>query len=466
MDWMKSHQVSSNLIVISGFDDFDFVRQTLKHGAIDYLLKPIDPNHLADALKKAIESCKKSQRIEIEHQELVTVVNELKSVYLDKCFSDLLITPDMSVNNQIYKEFLEFYRPSSCQIAVASIEIFEDKERIAAQFIEIGNQYLWEEKKGYAFRNIHDSDEIVIVLWDDLTHTAKLLDKLNNHFWSHHQKQFEIGVGKIAPFPAGFGRSYLEAVSAGKNFNLLHSSSSRVHPFNGHLIQQPGTLRFGEYKEGLGIAIQSGNKEQIQLALQQWFTYLQTLNKISFHQYKWWLDDYYLTKRTWVEGFVEKDTIERLNLESSSLPFPYNAERNFSLNQLQQHVSQDLQAFSKVLVEYQAQRRNVMQDIANFIQSNYREISLTDISNQFHLNREHISRRFKQAFGTTIVNYVSQIRIDKAKVLLMNPHLKIAEVGNTVGYDDEKYFSRVFKRVTGLSPKDYRSKISINTKSS
>ncbi|MNJ52700.1 Arabinose operon regulatory protein [compost metagenome] len=100
---------------------------------------------------------------------------------------------------------------------------------------------------------------------------------------------------------------------------------------------------------------------------------------------------------------------------------------------------------------------NVIHEISDYIRKNYQDVSLSDIANQFHLNREHISRRFKQEFGITIVNYVSQIRIDKAKVLLLNPHLKIAEVGSAVGYDDEKYFSRVFKKLTGLSPTDYRN---------
>src|SRR5690606_15238140 len=89
MDWMKLHQIQSNIIVLSGFDDFNFVRHTLQHGAIDYLLKPINPQHLEDALKKAIDKRNESRKMKAEHQELVTVVNELKPVYLDKLLSNL-----------------------------------------------------------------------------------------------------------------------------------------------------------------------------------------------------------------------------------------------------------------------------------------------------------------------------------------------------------------------------------------
>lgn len=55
-----------------------------------------------------------------------------------------------------------------------------------------------------------------------------------------------------------------------------------------------------------------------------------------------------------------------------------------------------------------------------------------------------------------MLDYLSRIRIDKAKLLLHNPHLRIAQVSEMVGYHDEKYFSRVFKKLEGINPGEYR----------
>lgn len=99
-----------------------------------------------------------------------------------------------------------------------------------------------------------------------------------------------------------------------------------------------------------------------------------------------------------------------------------------------------------------------MQEIALYLQNNYnREITLQEISDQFYLNRDYISRRFKQEFDETIVNFISKIRIDKAKKLLIQADMSIATIAQTVGYEDEKYFSRVFKKYVNMTPKEFRN---------
>lgn len=456
MDWMKIQQIQSNIIVLSGFDDFNFVRHTLKHGAVDYLLKPINPQHLEDALKKAIEKRNESRKIKAEHQELVTAVNELKPVYLDKLLSNFLLSPDTVINTAMNNDFFELCHTGSCQVIVTDIDLMKNREKAADIVVDLCNQYLWIDNKGYAFRNIHHNNEIVLLYWNEFMDIARILNQINQDLWNITGGQLEFGLGSPVSFPAGLSQSYEKAVNALKHGNLLQSSSSRIHLYKDQLSKQISTLGFSEYKEGLRLAVRSGNIGQIQLAVQNWILHLSTRDNITFLQYKWWVEEYHLTKHLWLEEFTSNH-MEDLAQEKNYLPFPLHSDKKFSLQQLQHLITEDLLIFSKKVLEYQTSSNNIIQEISDYIRKNYRDVSLSDISRHFHLNREHISRRFKQEFGITIVNYVSQIRIEKAKVLLLNPHLKIAEVGSTVGYDDEKYFSRVFKKVTGLSPTDYRN---------
>lgn len=100
-----------------------------------------------------------------------------------------------------------------------------------------------------------------------------------------------------------------------------------------------------------------------------------------------------------------------------------------------------------------------MQRIEEYLQQHYQEeINLQDIADRFYLSREYISRKFKQDYGATITDYVTGIRMDKARKLLANPYLKIYEVAYGVGYGNEKYFSKVFKKYTGHTPNEYRQK--------
>jgi two-component system, response regulator YesN len=107
--------------------------------------------------------------------------------------------------------------------------------------------------------------------------------------------------------------------------------------------------------------------------------------------------------------------------------------------------------------------KNSMQEIEHFLRNNYKQdITLQEIADQFFLSREYISRRFKQEFKETITDYLTRIRMENAKKLLRNPHLKIYEVAYQIGYHNEKYFSKVFKKSTGISPIEYRNSVLSN----
>jgi two-component system, response regulator YesN len=101
--------------------------------------------------------------------------------------------------------------------------------------------------------------------------------------------------------------------------------------------------------------------------------------------------------------------------------------------------------------------KNSMQRIVEYINENFRnDINLQDIADTFFLNKEYISRKFKQEYNETIIDYLTKIRMEQAKQLLSNPTKKIYEIAYHVGYQNEKYFSKVFKRQVGKTPNEYR----------
>lgn len=87
------------------------------------------------------------------------------------------------------------------------------------------------------------------------------------------------------------------------------------------------------------------------------------------------------------------------------------------------------------------------------------DISLEDVAEHVHLNPHYFSKVFKQQTGETFIDYLTRLRIERAKELIGEGHLSLKEVCYLVGYNDPNYFSRVFKKVTGLTPTEYRSGI-------
>ncbi|WP_372630627.1 helix-turn-helix domain-containing protein [Cohnella sp.] len=101
--------------------------------------------------------------------------------------------------------------------------------------------------------------------------------------------------------------------------------------------------------------------------------------------------------------------------------------------------------------------RLVMKKACDYAEKHYmQEISLSQIADYVGLSVSHFSALFKQSTDDSFVNYLNQIRIDKAKKLLLEPDLKIYQVAEIVGFSSVPYFNRVFKNITGWSPNEYR----------
>ena len=97
--------------------------------------------------------------------------------------------------------------------------------------------------------------------------------------------------------------------------------------------------------------------------------------------------------------------------------------------------------------------------IKDYIDRNYKkDISAKDVAGILGYSDVYFSKVFKQLFDDNFINYLTKIRIDRAKVLLKDISFNIKEVGKSVGYADSNYFTKVFKRSVGMSPSEYRNK--------
>mgnify|MGYP000047083594 len=103
---------------------------------------------------------------------------------------------------------------------------------------------------------------------------------------------------------------------------------------------------------------------------------------------------------------------------------------------------------------------HIVSSVQAYISAHYGEqLSLDQLAQQFYLSSSYLSRLFKRETGTTLTTYLQNVRIEAAKNLLRTTALKSYEVAERVGINDPVYFSRIFKKITGLKPKDYRHSV-------
>lgn len=99
-----------------------------------------------------------------------------------------------------------------------------------------------------------------------------------------------------------------------------------------------------------------------------------------------------------------------------------------------------------------------MQDIVAYVETYYmEELSLEKLASRFFLSREHISRKFKHQTGMPLSKYITNLRIRQAKAWLTETDESILSISLMLGYQDEKYFSKLFKKVVGITPFEYRN---------
>ncbi|NLL96232.1 MAG: helix-turn-helix transcriptional regulator [Clostridiaceae bacterium] len=88
------------------------------------------------------------------------------------------------------------------------------------------------------------------------------------------------------------------------------------------------------------------------------------------------------------------------------------------------------------------------------------DISVKNIAERLYISKAYLSELFKEATGIPLSEYISMVKIERAKFLLSTTNMKAYEIADALGYNDHEYFSKVFKQKTGLSPTVYRREIS------
>ncbi|WP_281885416.1 response regulator [Paenibacillus sp. YYML68] len=458
-------------IVISGHDDFELVRHTMKHGGADYILKPIDAQQLKETVQKAVFELKQEQEERLLQQAREMEVNQLRPVYWDTIWSNLVSEP--AGYDKHAKEIVDEYGfdPSitECRLAVLSLDTINGKlkDRFWSQWdlvyfslMNVCNEVLTEQQParlGIAFRYWNSDNEIVLLLVRELGRSDQLLQTVQQCIKSTFQSSLDIGVSGTLAYPDGLKNAYAEAKQALRRRNLLEKQK-RIHVYQ---PEEPGTLptslSIDGYAEMIRLAVRSGSEEQISKAVSEWMAAVRKLGSIDLEQLELWWHQYKAYKSRWiVEWFGDQQQLVQPR-EEAEFQVPTDNEGRLALDLWEQQLTRSLSELSKQMLKLQQQDSNVMFEIAKYISNHYHEdISLQEIANHFYLSREYISRKFKQEFGENLSDYLSRIRMDKAKLLLLNPHLRIAQIASMVGYEDEKYFSKVFKKTTGVTPNEYR----------
>lgn len=535
MAWVNEHAPSLKFIVISGHDDFEFVRGTVRHGGIDYILKPIEPEAINAAVAKAVRQWRQEERERLEQQSKSIRLNEIKPIYGEKLLSSMIDDPG-SADSSLKRLRMEGVIPPEAdrarllliQVDASDTSLLRrfgnDGELMQFSLINICNDFLIADQRGIAFKHWGASMEILILVWKQPERAAELVGKINDGLFHTLQRRIHVGLASPGPLPSSLPAQYAEAAAAIRRRNLLQPDQylhglkqgqhvaegvrvsedkhvaeglrvpEGVHVSGGQRLSggvrvsggqrmsegvrvsggqrlsegvrvsedEPVSLSFASFQADFKTAVLSGDPGQIASSAQQWIDALTRSGYISPELLESWRSSILSFRSGLLREVLGSEADQVLSAleqgdqaEASPVPNGYA----FSPFAWRDWLIGFLTRLAGEISKRQQRESRKIGDILAYIEQHYQsELSLQDLAAHFQVSREYISRKFKQEFGDNFSDYLATYRIDKAKKLMRNPNLKIQQVAEMVGFNDVKYFSKVFKKQEGVSPREYRSK--------
>lgn len=461
MKEIRRNNASTIFIVMSAYDKFDYAKEAINLGVLEYLNKPVEKSKIVEVLKRAMviidkDREKRSEELEIrEKMETVVPIIENGFIY-----------------NLLFQEYFE-----------EDIENFKNLLGITTNYCYMGALVFGENQEGSHMTNAigtsvrvqnhyHEVREIVrgffpcimgsvmankiaILIPTDKEHLEyneriALIDKareLMRKLRSRTDVAFRMGFGSIGKMQDSM-KSYNEALRA-----LLQTDGSVVH-----VDDIPISC---DYEENYPVETEheifdetgKGNIERQHAAVNRYFD--------------WMIDNYRGCEsdiKLKVLEFVLR--AETISYNASGRTYRFQSRQDYlptivemkDVEQMRKWFLDKMeQAVREVANNKETQSGGVVAKAKSYINANYhKEISLDEVSREVDISPYYFSKIFKDETGENFIEYVTGIRMEKAKELLVSSGLSMKEICAKIGYSDPNYFSRTFKKNVGVTPTEYK----------
>lgn len=458
---VKNRGYQMKIIVISGFAEFEYAQESIKLNVSDYLLKPFASRRLLEVVLRFKEELEKEEAEKTEINGLREQLKKNKSALSEKLLLDLLNGNAVTDNIQAQLDFLGIKNLLNRDFQVAVVEIPENQlSEMTEEEKYLLNLQLFQQMQRSAsagayptFVINHHRNQVVLVVFEPDSDLPIRLGEILTQARLSLNQSLACGIGHQYHNLADLAVAYREAYSAlqyrylyGLNqvfsINDLNPDRQSYHKI---LNLLPEHLIFDNLKIGAEHAVRDDLKaifsEMRRSKLSPELSKIvgsnlillacTTLNQLGYNAGDIFGDDF--------SGLSDVSRVESLEeLEKLLVAF-------FDL--INDHIRQKRTSINHQLVE----------EIRQFIDGHFTEdITLSRMANQYKISPSYLSLLFTERTGKNFIDYLTERRLKKAKELLKHTNLKIYEISNAIGYNDSFYFSNCFKKMTGVSPSEYR----------
>lgn len=454
-------------VIISGYQQFDYAKKAIQYGVKDYLLKPIKKQELNDVLMNIKKDyMEENNRLSVEEQNrfmLQTNIEKVRTTFFSEILYKKNRLKDQMTVDQINREYNFKFQEGIFQVVVIKLDGLEEEARISSVYIQDKfTQGIEKHIAGQCFDCEHCFDDnyfTILLNYGACSHKEvrrglkNLLDDclLKKNVFENFRITFGLGTEKeeIQDVYQSL-KAALWAVEQrilagtnrmieGKEVSLNIMAQSPVfYEFNKRILEGFEHLMEEQIKDALEYLKQSlVNKENasgheiLQMCREALNLYMFTMQKNNI-------------KIKDSEGFFEECSSKIDNIGNINEIFSY----------MQRKI---LVSLRQAIQEKKMQDNKPVRDAKHYIDKHYSgNLTLESVSEFVGFNPVYLSTLFKKETGRTFLEYLTDQRMSHAKELLRDSNMNVAAVCVAVGYSDVKYFTKNFKKVTGLKPNEYR----------
>ncbi len=446
LDWLVDEEIHMQVIAISGYNDFEYVHATLLAGGIDYILKPFSQEVLINAVEKAILRIQGEKETKYRLQQHERLGIEMAAqIMQDFC-------QGKTTENEKVEQALKRLGAGEGEFLMVSILNRNPDEIIEERYG--GDTDLFFFTTGNILKDIFSNMSFCQDIFTD------------PFLWM----AFIQGGGEpVDPISVSgklkiFEKKVMEYLGLSVTY-VVSSQSISMEKLEEAVFEQKKLLAQRNVWGNNNLKPYSDTVETVPSILSMELILDRIMQKRDSHALREMLDNY-CGKLRETDG-LKIGTLQKCTADMNLLlrrigdnnHIPSRAAKNYLslwINDIDVWENQVLSRL-ELIQKYYVTESSPAEKIYSYICEHYKEdITLSSIARDFYQSPQYIARIFRSGYGITVTMAITNVRIQHACRLLENG-MSTAQAAEMVGYEDENYFRRVFKKQTGMTPKQFRN---------
>lgn len=463
-----------SIIILSGYDEFEYAKEAIRIGVTEYLVKPVSSAKLLEAVKEIGGRIEKENKKKKHMEQFKKEMKEMELHEKEKFLHEILS------GRSPMTELLEKGKKLNIHLAAGAYEVIlfmmrqsEDIECTCSKELPAAWDAVMElaERRENIYMFNRGIDGVEFLLLDE---NEKRMEEKREDFLKElagiasksKELQYFVGVGNVVNRLREVHESY---ESASKAFSYRYLISYNRIVYAEHMEEMRvgigesedadidlKELDFGKIdRRIIKNFLTKGLLEEVSHFIEDYFSSLGSGNVESMLFRQYITTDMYFGTVAFMEelGYDADNVIEVFgDFKTISEVLP-SVEK--TKEYLKNMIKEAMNLRDQISVKKYG---SLIDDAKAYIERNFdsEDISLNSVATHVNISSSHFSSIFSGEEGQTFIEYLTELRMDKAKELLMCSSMKSSEIGYAVGYKDPHYFSYLFKKTQNCTPKEYR----------